>query len=296
MTGAPILVIGRSGQVAQALAALNRPHMIFAGRPDVDLADAQSLNRLLESKRAAIVINTGAYTSVDGAESEPEAARAVNAEGPGDLAAQCARVGIPLIHLSTDCVFDGRKTSPYAPDDTVGPLGVYGDTKLAGERAVATIVPRHLIVRVSWIFSQYGSNFVRTMLSAARTREEVTVVDDQFGCPTHAPALAAALVKIADAASAPGFAAWGTYHLAGAGETDRASMTRAIYAESARRGGPEARVRAVSTADYPTPAARPLNARLDMTRTTDVFGVTLPDWRIGLSDTVAEILKETGHK
>ena len=296
MKGAPILVIGRSGQVAQALAALRHPHMIFAGRPEADLGDARSLQRLLDSKRPAIVLNTGAYTSVDGAESEPEAARAVNAAGPGHLAGACARAGILLIHLSTDCVFDGRKASAYLPDDETAPLGVYGATKLDGERAVAAAAPRHLIVRVSWIFSQFGSNFVRTMLNAARTREEVTVVDDQSGCPTHAPALAAALVKIAEAACAPGFAAWGTYHLAGAGETDRASMARAIYAESARSGGPQARVRAVSTADYPTPAARPLNARLDMTRTTDVFGVTLPDWRTGLSETVAAILKETGPK
>jgi dTDP-4-dehydrorhamnose reductase len=153
--------------------------------------------------------------------------------------------------------------------------------------------PRHLVVRVSWILSEYGSNFVRMMLAAARTRDEVTVVNDQTGCPTHAPALAAALLAMADKALAPGFAAWGLHHLAGAGETDRASMARAIYPESARLGGPVAHVRGVPTADYPTPARRPLNARLDMTRTTEVFGVALPDWRLGLSETAAAILKET---
>lgn len=296
MTAGPILVIGRTGQVAQALASLGHPGLILAGRPDADLADTASLARTLERTSPTLVINTGAFTSVDGAESEPVAAMAINADGPASLAALCESARIPLIHLSTDCIFDGKKASAYTPDDVAGPLGVYGATKLAGEHAVAAAASRYLNIRVSWVFSQFGSNFVRTMLNAARTHEEVTVVDDQSGCPTHAPVLAAALVKIAEAACAPSFAAWGPYHLAGAGETDRASMARAIYAESARRGGPQARVRAVSTADYPTPAARPLNARLDMTRTTDVFGVTLPDWRACLSETVAEILKETGPK
>ena len=295
MTASPILVIGRTGQVAQAIASLGHPGLILAGRPDADLADAASLARTLERTSPALVINTGAFTSVDGAESEPAAAMTINADGPAALAGLCESARIPLIHLSTDCVFDGRKSSAYAPDDAAEPLGVYGATKLAGEHAVAA-ASRHLIIRVSWIFSQFGSNFVRTMLNAARTREEVTVVDDQFGCPTHAPALAAALLEIAQVACAPGFAGWGTYHLAGAGETDRASMTRTIYAESTRHGGPTARVRAVSTADYPTPAARPLNARLDMSRTSEVFGISLPDWRAGLAETVAILLKETGPK
>ncbi len=293
MTSPPILVIGRSGQLAQALAALGRPDIVFAGRPEADLTEPPSLARALEDRRPAVVLNTGAYTSVDGAESEPDTARAVNADGPASLAALCARAGVPLIHLSTDCVFDGRKATAYKPEDPAGPLCVYGATKLAGERAVAAAGPRHLIIRVSWIFSQYGNSFVRTMLKAAGAREEVTVVNDQYGCPTHAPTLAQALVRIAEAAASPGFGAWGTFHLAGAGETDRASMTREIYAESARRGGPSARVRGVASAEYPTPATRPLNARLDMTHTTRVFGVTLPDWRLGLAETVAAILKET---
>jgi len=296
MTAGSILVIGRTGQVAQALASLGHPGLILAGRPDADLADAASLARTLEKISPALVINTGAFTSVDGAEREPVAARTINADGPASLAALCESARIPLIHLSTDCVFDGRKSSAYTPDDAAEPLGVYGATKLAGERAVAAAASRHIIIRVSWIFSQFGSNFIRTMLNAARRREEVTVVDDQFGCPTHAPALAAALLEIAQVACAPGFAGWGTYHLAGAGETDRASMTCAIYAESARHGGPVARVCAISTADYPTHAARPLNARLDMRRTSEVFGVSLPDWRAGLAETVAILLKETRPK
>ncbi|MFN7164878.1 MAG: dTDP-4-dehydrorhamnose reductase [Hyphomonas sp.] len=293
MTEAPILVIGQSGQVAQALAALGRHGMVFAGRPEADLTDQASLARVLDRVRPAIILNTGAYTSVDGAESEPEAARAANADGPASLAQLCARAGVPLIHLSTDCVFDGRKASAYEPGDVAAPLCVYGATKWAGEQAVAAAAPRHLILRVSWIFSQFGNNFVRAMLKAALSRADVTVVDDQFGCPTHALALAQALMQIADAAGAPGFTAWGVYHLAGSGETDRASMARAIYAESARQGGPSARVTGVPTEAYLAPARRPLNARLDMTRTTDVFGVTLPDWRLGLAETVTEILKES---
>lgn len=292
MTRSPILVIGRTGQVAQALAAEGGARVISAGRPDVDLLDEALIDSALADVNPAVVINAGAYTFVDGAESEPELAAEVNARGPERLARLCARRGIPLIHLSTDCVFDGTKSAPYTPDDEPGPLSVYGRTKLAGARAVAGAHPRHLVVRVSWVFSRFGSNFVRTMLRAAETRDEVAVVNDQVGCPTHAPALARALLAMADRALDEGFSAWGLYHLAGAGEVDRATMTRMIFEESARLGGPSARVRGVASADYPTPAARPLNARLDMSLTTEVFGVTLPDWKIGLSETVGAILKE----
>ncbi|HBX93842.1 MAG TPA: dTDP-4-dehydrorhamnose reductase, partial [Hyphomonas sp.] len=258
----------------------------------VNLLDADSHLSALDRYEPMAVINTGAFTAVDGAEADADGAYALNAEGPGNLAVACARRGVPLIHMSTDCVFDGAKDSPYTPNDTPNPLGVYGKTKLQGEVAVREGTERSLVVRVSWIFSRFGGSFVRTMLRVAQTRDAVSVVSDQVGCPTHAPDLARALITIAEQAAKPGFGSWGVYHVAGAGETDRASMTRRIYEVSKELGGPVADVNGILTADYPTPAQRPLNARLDMAETRRVFGIEMPDWNIGLSETVSAIIAE----
>ena len=287
------LVIGRTGQLAQALADRGGDDVVCAGSARADLRDADALKQAVSDVAPEVVINAGAYTSVDGAESEPDLAKALNETGPQALAEICAQRGIPLIHLSTDCVFDGTKDVPYTPQDTPHPLGVYGQSKYEGELAVRAAAEKSVIVRVSWIFSRYGKNFVRTMLDLARTREEVRVVCDQYGCPTHALSLAEGLLEIAQQVSRPGFDAWGVYHMAGAGETDRASMTERIFETSLRLGGPSARVNRVTTADFPTPAKRPLNARLDMSDTTCVFGVSLPDWTLGLDQTVEELLRET---
>jgi len=291
-----VLIIGKTGQVAQALALCGDENVVCLGRPDVDLLDARSLRRALDAQAPDVVINAGAYTAVDAAETEPEESRKLNVKGPGALAAICTENGVPFIHLSTECVFNGAKQSPYTPRDAAAPLGVYGQSKLEGELAVRKVAPRSLIVRVSWVFSQFGKNFVRTMLELAETRSSVTVVSDQTGCPTYAPALAAGLLEIARQVAAPGFSAWGTYHLAGGGETDRASMTRQIYVESLRYGGPSADVIPVLTADYQTRAQRPLNARLDMTDTTHVFGVVLPHWASGLEQTVSILAEELSWK
>ncbi len=288
----PVLVIGRSGQVAQALAASGGGGVVCSGRPEVDLRAPDLLQRKLDSVRPVAVINAGGFTSVDGAESEPEAARALNVEGPGNLASACAERQIPLIHLSTDCVFDGEKPVPYTPLDQARPLGIYGQTKLQGEWAVRARAPRSLIVRVSWIFSEFGNNFVRTMLMLAQTRSSVTVVCDQVGCPSYAPALASGLLEMARQAAQPGFSDWGIYHVAGRGETDRANMARQIFEFSRRSGGPTGDVMAVRTADYPTPARRPLNARLDMSETTRVFGIDMPNWERKLEDTVCQLVEE----
>jgi len=292
MAAGLILVIGRTGQVAQALAHIGGPDVICLGRPDVDLKVGASLEQVLDRHAPAAVINAGGFTLVDKAESEPDEARRLNVDGPRALARSCRARGIPLIHLSTDCVFDGESARPYRPDDATSPICIYGQTKLDGERAVADELDRHLIVRVSWIFSRFGHNFVRTMLSLARTREHISVVSDQVGCPTHAPALASALLDMANQIADPTFDAWGTYHLAGHGETDRASLAREIFAVSAESGGPVAAVDDVLTSAYPTAARRPLNARLDMTRTKDVFGVTLPAWQEGLAEAVPVLIQE----
>ena len=292
MDARPVLVIGRTGQVAQALAYAGGAHVVCLGRPEADLINPASLAQAIDRCAPMSVINAGGFTLVDKAEAEPDEARRLNVDGPRALALACRERGVPLVHLSTDCVFDGDLPRAYRPDDATNPICTYGRTKLDGEHAVADVLAEHLIVRVSWIFSRFGHNFVRTMLSLASIRDEVSVVSDQVGCPTYAPALAVALLKMAQRSAEPGFDDWGTYHLAGQGETDRASLARDIFASSARHGGPVARVKDVPTSAYPTPATRPLNARLDITRTTDVFGVGLPPWQEGLDEAMPVLIRE----
>ncbi|WP_340693587.1 sugar nucleotide-binding protein, partial [Hyphomonas sp.] len=212
MASGPILVIGRTGQMAQALAHVGGARVVCLGRPDADLKSPASLAQALDQHAPISVINAGGFTLVDTAEAEPDEARLLNVDGPRTLALACRERGVPLIHMSTDCVFDGDLPRAYRPDDARNPICTYGQTKLDGELAVADELDRHLIVRVSWIFSRFGHNFVRTMLSLASTREEVSVVSDQIGCPTYAPALAAGLLDMARQISMPGFGAWGTYH------------------------------------------------------------------------------------
>ncbi len=289
-----ILVAGRQGQLARALAASGRVGVTCLGRPELDLARAGTLAAALDEVRPDVVINAGAYTAVDRAEAEPEIARALNADGPASLARLCAARAIPFIHVSTDCVFDGTKPTAYAEADEPRPLSAYGVSKRDGERAVAAEAPQSLIVRVSWVFSEHAGNFVRTMLSLAASGEEVTVVNDQIGYPTYCPDLADGLLAMADGVLAPGFDQWGLYHLAGTTETNRAAMAQAIFEERARIGGPVARLKPVATVDYPTPARRPLNARLDSARASRVFGVSLPDWRVGLGKSVHVLVAQMG--
>ena len=287
-----VLVIGRTGQVAQALGHAGAGRVVNMGRPELDLRDPDSLMRAIDRHMPDVVINAAGFTKVDQAEAEPAEAESLNVDGPLALAIACRSAGIPFIHMSTDCVFDGEMARPYRPDDLTRPLSVYGHSKLRGELAVADVLDQHLIVRVSWVFSHYAANFVRTMLALARTRERVKVVSDQIGFPTHAPALADGLLAMADAICAEHFSKWGIYHIAGKGETDRASLARAVFDLSRRHGGSFAQVEGVLTADYPTPASRPLNARLDMSFTQDVFGINLPRWEDGLAETVPLLVKE----
>lgn len=290
MSGPSILVIGGKGQVATALAYLgvrNGHDLTAIGRPALDLTDAASIARAIDTHSPDIVINAAAYTDVDGAESAREAAFALNANGVATLCDATQSRGIALIHLSTDCVFDGTLGRAYTEGDETHPLGVYGASKLAGEQAVAG---RAMVVRVTWIFSHWAGNFVKTMLRAAETRSDLRVVNDQFGCPTHAEDLAAGLIDISGQVAAGTAPATGLFHLAGQGETDRAGMARAIFDDSAACGGPVASVTGVATRDYRTPATRPLNARLDSALAQQTFGVALPHWRARLRDSVRDIL------
>ncbi|MFN3867834.1 MAG: dTDP-4-dehydrorhamnose reductase [Hyphomicrobiaceae bacterium] len=292
-----VLVVGREGQVARALAAASSGglEIVAIGRPALDLADAETIRRAIAETAPHVVVNAAAYTAVDKAESEPAQAHAVNAAGAGSLAAACNAADVPVIHISTDYVYDGSKAAPYVESDAVRPLGVYGATKLAGEQAVAAMCPRHVILRTAWVYSPYGQNFVKTMLRLAATRPELGVVADQQGNPTYAPHLAQAIVDIArqvgDATAADG--RWGVYHAAGAGETTWCDLAREVFAQSAKRGGPVAKVNAITTAEYPTPARRPANSRLDCGKLERTFGVRQPEWRTGVAEAIAALVPQS---
>jgi dTDP-4-dehydrorhamnose reductase len=265
------------------------------GRPEADLTDRVTLEAALERVAPDVVINAAAYTAVDKAESEEADAFALNADGPRALGAAARKADVPVIHLSTDYVFDGTKGTPYDEDDATGPVSAYGRSKLAGETALASEQPEHLIIRTAWVYAPYGSNFVRTMLRLAATNKIVRVVDDQHGCPTYAPHLAEVLIEVARQVKARGRATpWGIYNAAGAGETTWRGLAEAVFAESARHGLPSAAVVPIATADYPTAAHRPANSRLDGGRLRATFGVGLPDWRAGVTACVAAIAASEG--
>ena len=214
---------------------------------------------------------------------------AINRDGPGAMAVACAARGIPLIHVSTDYVFDGTKDGPYTEDDPINPLGVYGASKAAGEEAVRQASPHHVILRTSWVYSAYGTNFVKTMLRLGREREEMRVVADQHGSPTAAADLAAAIVQIAATIEKTGATAWGTYHLTGSGTTTWYEFADRIFQRLHKRTGKRPRLIAIGTADYPTPARRPANSRLDCSRARDQLGVACPPWQDSLDRVIAEL-------
>lgn len=291
-----LLIAGWQGQLARALveAAANRAEIkaVALGRPGLDLVRPGTIHSTLADTRPDIVINTAAYTQVDRAEQEEAAAMALNAEGARLIAEAAARRGAVIVHVSTDYVFDGTKAAPYVETDPTGPINAYGRSKLAGERAVAAANPRHLILRTAWVHSATGANFVKTMLRLGRERTEVRVVDDQVGSPTYAPHLAAAILAIAAQVRSLGAAApWGTYHAAGTGSVSWCGLAREVFAVSARLGGPRPAVVAIPSADYPTPARRPANSRLDCGKLAASFGVRLPDWRQGVEEGVRRMLE-----
>ena len=289
-----ILVAGRHGQVARALvgaaAMADDLDVVAIGRPVLDLTDAATIARAMHETRPALVVNAAAYTAVDRAESEPDAAMAPNAHGAAHLASAAAASGVPIIHLSTDYVFDGTLGRPYREDDPVRPLGAYGRSKAAGEGRVRAATDDHVILRTSWIHAPYGANFVRTMLRLAADRDEVRVVADQRGRPTYAPDVAAAILVVARRLlSDRDRALRGTFHLAGTGEATWADLAEAVFDASRERGGPTASVARIRTADYPTPAARPADSRLDTSRFEATFDHALPDWRDGVQRCVAAL-------
>lgn len=285
-----LLLLGGGGQVGtelRTLARLRNINIAAPERPPLDITDGAAIDRLIAEGGWSAVINAAAFTNVDLAESERQAAFAVNAEAPARLAAATARRGIPLIHISTDYVFDGRKGAPYVETDAVGPLNIYGHSKLAGERGVSTANPRHVIVRTSSVYSPYGHNFVKTMLRLAGERDRLTVVADLHHCPTAASDVAKACLDIALAClSAREFAHYGIYHFAGAGETTWFEFAEAIIGAASDRLGKCPQVLPIRTLDYPTPAQRPADSRLDSTAIMRDFGVKLRPWRAALVETL----------
>jgi dTDP-4-dehydrorhamnose reductase len=282
-----IAVTGKHGQVARALTEAGPSldaAVIPLGRPELDLEAPETIERALAAAGPDIVVNAAAYTAVDQAEREPAIASAVNGTGAGAVAAVARTLSVPVIHLSTDYVFDGGKTSAYVEEDGVAPASAYGASKLAGEQAVAAATGEHAILRTAWVYAPFGKNFVRTMLALAQSRDEVRVVADQHGCPTYAPDIAVAIIGIARNIlrnrSDP--ALRGIFHLAGSGETSWAGLAGAIFAFLAKQGLRKPVLTPITSAEYPTPARRPANSRLDCGKLARVHGIKLPFWRDSL--------------
>lgn len=283
---ARLVILGGEGQVGSVLADQARARGIpcaALGRAECDITDAGGTKRPIAG--ADLVVNCAAYTAVDRAEAEEDAAYRVNAEGAGSVASACAEAAIPLVHISTDYVFDGQSPRPYREDDVPRPLNAYGRSKLAGEQRVRQIHPAHIILRTSWIFSIHRQNFVTTMLRHAQSRSELRVVHDQVGEPTAAADIAKAILDIAALCTQPNFVRWGTYHFAGAPAVSWCEFARAIVG----KGGPP--VVPIATDEFPRSAQRPRNSVLDCSRIGRVFGIAQPDWRASL----AQLREALGH-
>lgn len=292
-----LLITGSQGQVARAFIdiAPSQPDIeaCAIGRPSLDICNTPTIERALADIKPDVVINTAAYTAVDDAEGDEERAMALNRDGAGMLAAAAAKRGTPIIHISTDYVFDGAKNAPYVETDATGPTSVYGRTKLEGEHAVARANPKHVIMRTAWVYSPWGKNFVKTILTHAGKGTNLNVVNDQIGSPTYAPHLVEAIIGVARkivAAKGEGIA-WGVYHAGGAGTASWYEVAREILDQSRTNGGPTTSLAPIGTDGYPTRAKRPANSRLDCAKLTANFAVTQPDWHDGVKLCVSRLLK-----
>lgn len=276
-----MVVTGINGQIACSLKAIESGNLqiITLGRPDLDLKQPSSVMKAIRNAAPDIIVSSAAYTAVDRAESEQDEAFAVNCGGARTVAEAARDLGIPVIHMSTDYVFDGLKFEPYQEDDPTAPISVYGRSKLAGEQAVAEVTANHVILRTAWVYSDYGNNFIKTMIRLAATRDEIGVVDDQLGSPTSADDIAKAIVDIgrrllADCSQE----LRGVFHLAGSGETTWAGFAKFILSILEERTGKHVHIREISTSEYPTQAQRPQNSRLDCSKIHRHYGIKLPEW------------------
>lgn len=288
-----LVVTGQTGQVATALSEVAARRggieVIALGRPVLDLERPETVGPAIAAASPHIVVNAAAYTAVDKAESERDLAFAANRDGAGAAAAAAHALGVPIIHLSTDYVYPGDKPTPYVETDATGPLGVYGASKLAGEEAVKAAHADPLILRTSWVYSPFGANFVKTMLRLGKERDVLRVVDDQQGNPTSAIDIADAIVRLAPDVLGSARAG-GTLHMCGEGSVTWCGLARHIFATSAALGGPGPRVEAITTAEFPTPAKRPSNSRMDTTAFAKRFGFRLRPWQEAVDETVKRLL------
>ncbi|MHC8289555.1 dTDP-4-dehydrorhamnose reductase [Pseudomonas sp. XS1P51] len=284
-----VLISGQHGQVSRELqhrlGALGE--WVVLGRDQLDLAQPQQIRQQVQRVRPDLIINAAAHTAVDQAENEPDIAFAINAVAPGILAEEALALGIPLIHYSTDYVFDGSKTEPYNEDDKPNPLGVYGKSKLAGEQAISAVNGQHLILRTSWVYSTHGRNFLLTMQRLLQEKPELRIVADQIGAPTWAGTIAHSTLALIERWQAGEAGAWGTYHLTAQGETSWFGFAQAIGEALREQGKPCANLLPIPSSDYPTPAARPLNSRLDCSRLQREWGVSQADWQTALRECLA---------
>lgn len=287
-----MMVTGRDGQLVRCLAERTalEPEvtLIHAARPEVDLSTPGELAQAIARARPDIVVNAAAYTRVDDAEDEPELAFRINAEAAGEASTAAARLGIPIIQVSTDYVFDGRKGPPYVENDETGPINHYGRSKLAGEELVRAVNSDHCIVRTSWLFSPFGRNFVRTIIAAGAKGGTLSVVGDQFGSPTSALDLAQAILRLA-ASWAGNEPARGTYHLANRGAASWFNLAVAAQEEAAAQGMGVAAVKAIATSEWPTRAPRPMNSVLDSSKVEAAIGLAMPDWRVALATVIERL-------
>ncbi|MBA4501532.1 dTDP-4-dehydrorhamnose reductase [Marinobacterium marinum] len=287
-----VLITGARGQVGQELLRL-APESVEAvgvGSDELDITRLEAVQAAVEVRQPALIINAAAYTAVDKAESEPERAYAVNETGIRNLAQAAAAAGIPVLHISTDYVFDGMARQAYRETDTPCPASVYGASKLAGERALEATCPQHIIMRTSWVFGRFGHNFVKTMVRLARERDVLGVVADQSGGPTGAASIAAALWAMALQYQTQKTLPWGVYHFSGAPATTWHGFAAAIFEQAHRQGLIQAipRLNAITTQDYPTPARRPANSVLSCERMMTVFGIAQPDWHVELEEMLGD--------
>lgn len=289
------LVTGQEGQVVRSLVERASRHqdieVLPLGRPALDLARIDTIEAAILSAKPDLIVSAAAYTSVDQAETDEANAFAINAAAVGEIGRVAKALGIPVVHLSTDYVFDGEKALAYVETDPVNPLGVYGRSKLEGERLLAASGADHAILRTAWVYSPYGKNFLRTMLRVAETRDDLNVVADQIGNPTSALDIADAVFKVGDNLSATDDARLrGVFHMTGSGDASWAEFASEIFAASGKGGGATANVHPITTAEYPTPAKRPKNSRLDCSKLAAEHGVSMPDWKSSTLEVVRRLL------
>jgi dTDP-4-dehydrorhamnose reductase len=286
-----VLITGAHGQVGKELvrtATLQGLNVIAVGRAELDITQLKRVERYFESQYADIVINAAAYTAVDKAEKEKDVAFGINKEGVENLAVACVKRNIPLLHISTDYVFDGIKIEAYSESDEVSPLGVYGISKWQGEEAIRQQLPQHIILRVAWVFAAEGNNFVKTMLRLAQDRTELNVVADQFGGPTPAKNIAETLITLVKQYQKENTLEWGTYHYCGTEKTNWCDFAKEIFKQAKEKGliDKEIKVNAITTAEYPTLAKRPFNSMLDCSKVKNTFGIEMPNWKEALTDVI----------